>query len=119
MCSVEVITAHGSDQPDTPDDWLEPWTEDQLKGWQRADTVIGRVITWLETSPQKPPWQEVATGSVTLKYYWTIWDSLSLVNGILVRTYHPHPGSPKVVRQMIAPPEIRNSLAVTSWESDG
>ena len=91
-------------------EWLEPWTVDQLKDWQRADITLGQVVRWLERSPLRPAWREVEVATVPLKYYWTIWDTLRIDKGLLVRiTKLPH-GNSAPIKQIIAPQEIRRRV---------
>ena len=57
-----------------------------LKKLQRADKRISLIIQWKEQK-QKPEWSEIAKYGVELKFYWNIYESLALVNGVLYRLW--------------------------------
>ena len=105
-----INTDSAQPQGEASENWLEAWTQDQLKDWQRADPTLGQVIQWLEHSPQKPAWREVETGSIPLKYYWSTYDAFLIEDGVLKRTYHPQQGRQPPVKQIVAPDKIRQRI---------
>ena len=58
-----------------PDEWLEPWTEEELKKWQSDDPILTHVIKWLKSSSDRPMWETISVKSRELKHYWAIWDT--------------------------------------------
>ena len=108
QCTVAVCAIQ---QPSSGDEaWLEGWTLQELRQWQRADPVLGQIIEWLEQAPECPRGVQY-NGRV--KAYITQWDALSLdKDGILRRTWYPQglgPGS-QPVKQIVAPKEIRQRI---------
>ena len=94
------------------DEWLEGWTLEEVKNWQRSDVSISRVIEWLETYPERPAWKEVAGPSSTVKAYYSKWGKLLLKEGILYRKWYPQgqvPGSQSVL-QIVIPLQLRQRV---------
>jgi hypothetical protein len=92
--TVRQITASTS----TPD----PWSNEQLKKEQREDLDIKPIVEYMGLSSTKPNWQQVSTLSPNTKYYWALWDSLHLRNGVLYRKWESDDG--KTTRwQLVVP----------------
>ena len=53
QCTLKVCPIAALPAADDADEWLEGWTEGELYDWERADPVLTRIITWLETSPER------------------------------------------------------------------
>ena len=56
---------------------LQEWRSEQLQ-----DSVVSMIIRAKEAET-RPNWQEVASGEPSLKIYWSYWDSLFLIDGVL------------------------------------
>ncbi|GFT33655.1 retrovirus-related Pol polyprotein from transposon 412 [Trichonephila clavipes] len=50
-----------------------------------ADPDIKPLIEFMESSSNKPSWQDISAYSPTTKQYWALWNSLHLRNGVLYR----------------------------------
>ena len=94
------------------EEWLNAWTPEELRAWQRADKDIKQVITWLESSADKPPWVEVAKCGQTMKAYYSQWASLKINNGLLCRQWYPQERDTRnrSVLQIVAPLEVRQRI---------
>jgi len=47
---------------------------------------IGPVVAWMKQN-QRPPREAIASGSPEIKSYWTQWESLVMVDGVVYRNY--------------------------------
>ena len=116
VSSEETEDGNGKDPvPGTEaasEEWLQGWTMEELREWQRADPHIFRIMAWKENSPSRPPWREVMRYGRDTKAYVTQWDSLFLRDAILHRTWYPRGAGAGVepVHQVVAPREIRTQL---------
>ena len=116
VCPVSRETPSESQEKQilVPDqeEWLNAWTPDELRAWQQADKNIKQVITWLESSPEKPPWVGVARCGQTVKAYYSQWASLRMNDGLLSRQWYPQErdigGRP--ILQIVAPLEGRQRI---------
>ena len=73
----------------------------------------------MNSSPDKPPWQEIAPFDAVTKAYWSQWENLALFEGVLYRKWFPqgkHMQS-KPVYQIIAPAELRKRILKTLHDS--
>ena len=102
---------------DSGQDWLEPWTTDELRTWQREDPVLGTVIQWKEMLQERPDRHTLAGRSNQLFCYWLMYNDLHLENGVLVRkSVRNHlPGG--VRTQIVAPGPIRSRILMTLHNS--
>ena len=120
QCTLKVcpITALPAPAADDADEWLEGWTERELYDWQRADPVLAKIITWLETSPERP--KSAAAFNWRTKSYLNQWDALFLnEKDILCRKWYPQGKGThgQEVRQIVAPKEVRNRILATLHNS--
>ena len=119
-CTISVSAVHL--QPDGSEDgqWLEEWTQDEVRQWQRDDPTLGQVIQWLEHSPERPDEEVVKGMSAEVKAYHGQWEVLQLREGILYRKWYPFDsrhrrGSAKW--QLVAPNEIRKRILTSLHNS--
>ena len=75
-----------------------------LKKLQRADKQISLIIKWKEQD-RKPEWSAIAKYGVELKFYWNIYESLALVNGVLYRLWEEEKGK-SVTKHIVVPSEL-------------
>ena len=52
--------------------WLEPWSQDELKEWQRKDPAIGFIIEKIEAGNGRPAWADIQGLSPHVKHLWSI-----------------------------------------------
>jgi transposase InsO family protein len=50
------------------------------------------VREWLSPGGERPPWEEVVGESSTLKTYWTAFERLKVVEGVVYRSWYNHEG---------------------------
>ena len=74
------------------------------KKLQRADKQISLIIKWKEQD-QKPEWSAIAKYGVELKFYWNIYESLALVDGVLYRLLEDEKGK-SVTKHIVVPSEL-------------
>ena len=120
QCTLKVcpIIALPAPAADDADEWLRGWTERELWDWQRADPVLARIITWLETSPERP--KSAAAFNWRTKSYLNPWDALFLnEKDILCRKWYPQGKEThgQEVMQIVAPKEVRNRILATLHNS--
>ena len=88
------------------------WSSSQLLQKQRADPVIGVILSWKEQGSERPPETAVATGGRALRSLWVQWDRLELMDGLLYRWWEESTGTRK--RQLLIPrvlvPEVLQAL---------
>ena len=78
--------------------------QELLKKLQRADKQISLIIKWKEQE-QKPEWSEIAKYGVEFKFYWNIYESLALVDGVLYRLWEEEKGK-SVTKHIVVPSEL-------------
>ncbi|GFX98093.1 retrovirus-related Pol polyprotein from transposon 412 [Trichonephila clavipes] len=66
----------------------------------------------MESSSNKPSWQDISAYSPTTKQYWALWNSLHLRNGVLYRKFESEDG--KTFRWQLVLPRSR----IPEFESD-
>jgi len=79
----------GNDVPDEstcrPDDLM--WSKQELRAAHLGDSDIKVVAAWLSETTEKPPWEQVAIYSSTMKTLWHQWSRLCLREGVLYRKF--------------------------------
>ncbi|GFW50246.1 hypothetical protein TNCV_4696641 [Trichonephila clavipes] len=86
----------------TPSD---PWSDEKVREDQMADPDIQPLIEFMESSSNKPSWQDISAYSPTTKQYWALWNSLHLRNGVLYRKFESEDG--KTFRWQLVLPRSR------------
>lgn len=75
---------------------------------QQNDPDIDTVRYWVERS-QRPPRRRLAGTSPSLRKYWTVFNRLSIINGLLCRSVScPLTGDP--VAQVVVPPALKHDI---------
>jgi hypothetical protein len=87
--------------------WHPRMSVTELRQKQAADPALGQVHDWLE-SRRRPPWQEAKNGGPDLRIYWSIWDQLTLQDGVVVRKVGDPLRATEV--RIIAPMELRHNI---------
>lgn len=119
QCRPSVVCPVFPQPVDVDDDWLNTWSVDEVKNWQREDPVLSRVIQWLENSSDRPPRGEIAQFDSSTKAFWHQWEMLKLSNGILHRKWFPQGKHARAVpyEQLVAPGEIRYRILKSLHDS--
>ena len=84
-------------------------TPEELKEYQRKDNDLKPVISWLEQSENRPPWDDVSASSGVTKAYWAQWRSLCLEQGLLVRLWET-PSGDSAVKQITVPKALQKRV---------
>ena len=90
-----------------PMEWCDPWTSDQIKAWQNEDPDIAKVLAWM-ASKKKPKSKDIRSESATVRVFWSMFDQLETIDGVLYRV--PEPGNRFSVPRLVAPRAIRNQV---------
>ena len=105
------------DQPNTSTDslddnpesnWLQTWSHEELSNLQQNEHAIKRIITLKERFDRKPPRHVVLDASPGLKTLWGLWESLTVVEGILYYRWKNSDDSENLL--LVAPKEIRSTV---------
>ena len=88
-------------------EWCDPWSIDQIQEWQKEDPDIARVLTWVETG-RKPTWKDVQQESPTTRIYWSMYEQLETIDGILHGS--PDPANKFSSPRLVAPRAIRDQI---------
>lgn len=83
-------------------------TDDQIREAQRSDATLGQVMTWID-GQTRPDWTSVQHSSPALRAMWKQWDSLTLLNGLLYRSFCDNQGSYKF-SQLVLPNALKVSV---------
>ncbi|GFW48863.1 retrovirus-related Pol polyprotein from transposon 412 [Trichonephila clavipes] len=96
--AIRQITTSTATPPD-------PWSDEKVRKDQMADPDIKPLIEFMESSSNKPSWQDISAYSPTTKQYWALWNSLHLRNGVLYRKFESEDG--KTFRWQLVLPRSR------------
>ncbi|GFY36525.1 retrovirus-related Pol polyprotein from transposon 412 [Trichonephila clavipes] len=96
--AIRQITTSTATPPD-------PWSDEKVREDQMADPDIKPLIEFMESSSNKPSWQDISAYSPTTKQYWALWSSLHLRNGVLYRKFESEDG--KTFRWQLVLPRSR------------
>ncbi|GFX85780.1 retrovirus-related Pol polyprotein from transposon 412 [Trichonephila clavipes] len=96
--AIRQITTSTATPPD-------PWSDEKVREDQMADPDIKPLIEFMESSSNKPSWQDISAYSPTTKQYWALWNSLHLRNGVLYRKFESEDG--KTFRWQLLLPRSR------------
>ncbi|GFW17170.1 gypsy retrotransposon integrase-like protein 1 [Trichonephila clavipes] len=96
--AIREITTSTATPPD-------PWSDEKVREDQMADPDIKPLIEFMESSSNKPSWQDISAYSPTTKQYWALWNSLHLRNGVLYRKFESEDG--KTFRWQLVLPRSR------------
>jgi hypothetical protein len=82
------------------------WSIEALREATTADPILVKVRGWLDREEGRPPWEEVVGGSAALKTYWTAFNRLKSIEGVLYRGWYSHEGIVSR-RQVVLPESLR------------
>ena len=105
-CPGHTIRAMDFEGGNTSEGWIQPWSNEQLRTWQREDTVLAKVIRWVEDGT-KPRFKDVQMESTSLRTFWFHFEQLECLDGILYRKVTSGSRSfhrlvcPKVIQEQI------------------
>ena len=90
--------------------WLDTYTDEQIKSWQSEDPDISAVLKWKQLSAQKRDIQEYMPESTVTKRLMSQWDLIFVDNGLLYRRWIPDCKSEESHIQLIVPSNLRQDL---------
>ena len=97
MTSSDMGTQEGA--------WVHEWTVNQISEWQDKDVILCKVKSWMSLG-KKPPWKEIRSAGASIRIYWSSYERLELVDGVI---YYNQPGCQKQKR-LVAPGVIRDQI---------
>ncbi|XP_036146770.1 uncharacterized protein K02A2.6-like [Monomorium pharaonis] len=96
------------------------FSSENFQEWRAAqlqDAVVSKIVHFKEAGT-RPDWQEIASGDPSLKIYWSYWDTLLLIDGVLHKKWIS-PNLQKNIFQIVVPRqrihEILNKRDVENW----
>ena len=81
------------------------WTPDAIRDAQLRDPDIGPAVHWAEIG-ERPPWTDVEASSPMLRALWQQYDSLTVKDGILYRSFYDSKGQ-ITFYQLVLPFEMK------------
>ena len=105
-CPGHKIRAMDFEGGNTSEGWIQPWSNEQLRTWQREDTVLAKVKRWVEDGT-KLRFKDVQMESTSLRSFWFHFEQLECIDGILYRKVTSGSWSfhrlvcPKVIQEQI------------------
>ena len=100
-----VCPVVGPDSAGAP--WLTPYDHTEMRDQQQADPELRWIVGALE-SGVKPTWEEVKGLGKFHRSLWTMWSSLTLVEGVLYRREAVPPCPERLM--LVAPGKLRKNL---------
>ena len=87
---LEAQTENNDDVEDSPvsSSWLTAKTPGSLRAEQLNDPSIRLALKWKDKSQSRPNWEDVSHLGPNSKYYWSQWERLKTINGVLYREWH-------------------------------
>ena len=90
--------------------WITMKTPQDLRDGQLNDSIIRIVLGWKE-SDSKPKWDDISHMCLTVKHYWSQWDRLKIIKGVLYREWYKTQGGPPTHQLVL--PEIWRTEVLT------
>ncbi|CAC5384903.1 unnamed protein product [Mytilus coruscus] len=84
--SINMLDENETEDIPITTNWFNNKTPEEFKQAQLDDPVISKMLTWTKSS-EKPKWPEISRFSQHHKTYWSQWDRLIVVDGILYRKW--------------------------------
>ena len=88
--------------------WCHRWTSNNLMLYQHEDPEIGLVIKWLQDG-KRPPREAISSMGPTMGKFWSKFDQMSLVDGLLFRSFENEKGDGQHL-QLCVPRILRNEV---------
>ena len=101
-------TSTTTDQKCLANQWLTEKDLLRVQKLQEKDPDLSPIISALKTG-QRPPHSDIVSKSPAVRYYWSIWNSLSLQNGCLYREFYRQDGTGSHL-QFLVPKSIRSEI---------
>ena len=89
---------------------LEPdLNYDSIARFQREDNDLREVLKWAEQQ-QRPPWEEVSSGSSEVKFWWARYEKLVIEHGILYIRWEPTRPTDQARLRVLTPRGLRSTV---------
>ena len=88
--------------------WMDSWSQDELRKLQQEDEAIHTVVSWLKASKDKPRRRVINRHGTDVKNLCGLWSTLVLKDGLLFRQWESPAIGP--VTQLLTPMSIRTEI---------
>ena len=109
----QIQDKHDSDNQNVLDNdpnksWINQWPAERLRRLQMEDPELVHILTWKEAG-ERPKWQDIAHLSPSEKTYWSHWDQLHVINGVLYKRWVSEWGD-RVIWKLVVPKSLRSMV---------
>ncbi len=105
----DTVDVENANQGDMNETWVHQWTSSQLRQAQQEDTILKQILSWKEANNERPKWHTLSHQSPTLKTYWSHWDQLCVIDGVLYKRWVSEWGD-EVVWKLVIPQQLRSMV---------
>jgi hypothetical protein len=106
--TIRVNKVSNQDQGESRRTWLEICSLEQLRKLQEEDHDVS-VIVRAKVTQQKPSSEDMAEESPAARSYWVLWESLTLIDGVLCRLFQKENGTGEYI-QLIVPRSLKKQI---------
>ena len=91
---------------DAESNWLSSvnLNMDRIRASQQADPVLSQIFDWVKKE-DKPSYSQISHEGHAVKFYWSQFDSLRIINGVVIREIHSSTG---IKRQILLATDLRD-----------
>ena len=100
---------HGEQQDIRTGDSDEPISKEEIRSAQLKDPNTGPIVRQLETSSDRPAWDQVSGLGLEAKGLWARWDALKMREGLLMHKWESPDGF-RVHWQVVIPRQLRSKV---------
>ncbi|KAK3107513.1 hypothetical protein FSP39_016272 [Pinctada imbricata] len=106
--AVAYVTLRSDQSKKTLSNWVQSWSQDEIRQMQSDDLVIGPFIKLKEKYEMKPDRSVVKLMSQNIRLMYSMWETFEILEGILYRKFVTEKGDTHL--QLVAPMTIRNEI---------
>ena len=115
VCRIEVAGIKTGNLKDQQQNWVLPWSIEELQEKQQQDPVLSKFIT-MKALGERPKWEEISLEGQELKHYWCIWDHIEIRQGVLYMLWEDPMGHGQELK-LIIPHNLREEVLRHSHDS--
>ena len=104
--SVEETAGGSRNQSRKESNWLQSWSQEELREMQNEDPEVSQVMEWRLVNA-KPSWAELQEFSPGVRALCAVWKCLVINEGLLCREWTPRFAPGQTLLQLVAPRKIR------------
>ncbi len=107
-CTQQATISSNAVDDTSINQWMSEQDMTKLQAMQYSDPDLRFIIDALKTGV-RPSHSEVVSRSPTLRYYWSIWKSLTMHHGCLHRYFHRQDNTGSYL-QFIVPTSLKGNI---------